>query len=206
MQVWWCTTYQKETPAKAFSCKLSEIFEKIYFVEHIRADAWMKWTKKNCVQSIRKKTPVNTSFLVHLQTCGVTAFPKETPSQMLFYRNCEVLQKVIFTEHCCATASDFLLHFQFITCFVSNKSVHSELSCLGHSEKRSVCSGNSLSKTQKTSLMVTFGGWGWRDKQKDILQKQSPGHVLQKRCSRIFGKFYRKTPVQEPIFKRSLRL
>ena len=43
-----------------------------------------------------------------LQTCGLTAFPKETPSQMLFYENNEVLQKVIFTEHCCATASDFL--------------------------------------------------------------------------------------------------
>ena len=32
------------------------------------------------------------------------------------------------------------------------------------------------------------------------------GHVLQKTCSRIFGKFDRKTPVQEPISKLSLRL
>ena len=40
--------------------------------------------------------------------CGPTGFPKETPSWTLFYENCEVLQKVIFTEHCRATASDFL--------------------------------------------------------------------------------------------------
>ena len=45
---------------------------------------------------------------------------------------------------------------------------------------------------QKTSLMVTFGGWGWREKQEHILQKQSPGYVLQKRCSTIFGKLFLK--------------
>ena len=39
--------------------------------------------------------------------------------------------------------------------------------------------------------MVTFCGWGWREKQKDILQKQSPGRVLQERSSKIFGKAYR---------------
>ena len=50
--------------------------------------------------------------------------------------------------------------------------------------------------------MVTFGGWGWRDKQKDILQKQSHGRDLQKRCSRLFGKFYRKTAVQDPFLKK----
>ena len=41
--------YQKETPAKTFSCKFFEIFEKTYFVEHIRADVRMKWTTKNCL-------------------------------------------------------------------------------------------------------------------------------------------------------------
>ena len=48
--------------------------------------------------------------------------------------------------------------------------------------------------------MVTFRGWGWREKQEDILQKQSFGRVLQERYSKIFGKAYRKTRVQEPFF------
>ena len=49
--------------------------------------------------------------------------------------------------------------------------------------------------------MVTFCGWGWRDKQNDILQKESPGHVLQERRSKIFGKTYWKTRVQRPFSK-----
>ena len=47
--------------------------------------------------------------------------------------------------------------------------------------------------------MVTCCGWDWREKQKDILQKQSPGRFLQERCSKIFGKAYRGTRVQEPF-------
>ena len=39
--------------------------------------------------------------------------------------------------------------------------------------------------------MVTFCGWGWREKQKDILQERS---------SKIFRKAYRKTRVQESQF------
>ena len=48
--------------------------------------------------------------------------------------------------------------------------------------------------------MVTFCCWGWRDKQKDILQ-ESPGRVLQERRSKIFGKTYWKTRVQRPFSK-----
>ena len=48
------------------------------------------------------------NLLVQLQICGLTAFLKDTPSQTPFYENCEVLQKVIFTEHRCAIAPDFL--------------------------------------------------------------------------------------------------
>ena len=48
------------------------------------------------------------SFLVQLQTCGLTVFPKGTPSQMLLYENCEVLQNILLTEQCCTNASDFL--------------------------------------------------------------------------------------------------
>ena len=38
-------------------------------------------------------------------------------------------------------------------------------------------------------------------KKKDILQKQSPGRILQESSSKIFGKAYRKTRAQEPFFK-----
>ena len=67
-------------------------------------------------------------------------------------------------------------------------------SCLWLSEKRSACSENSSSKTEKTSSMATFCGWSSRDRQKDILQKKSSGLVFQKSCFRIFDKFYRKIP------------
>ena len=49
--------------------------------------------------------------------------------------------------------------------------------------------------------MVTFFDWGWREKQNDILQKESPGRVLQERRSKIFGKTYWKTRVQRPFSK-----
>ena len=34
------------------------------------------------------------------------------------------------------------------------------------------------------------------------MQKQSPGRVLQERCSKIFGKAYKKTRVQETFLKK----
>ena len=49
--------------------------------------------------------------------------------------------------------------------------------------------------------MVTFCGWGWREKQKDILQMESLGGVLQERRSNIFGKTYWKTSAQRPFSK-----
>ena len=36
------------------------------------------------------------------------SFSKRDSITDAFYEDCEVLQKVIFKEHCCATASDFL--------------------------------------------------------------------------------------------------
>ena len=50
--------------------------------------------------------------------------------------------------------------------------------------------------------MVTLCDWGWCDKQKDILQKESTGRVLQERCSKIFDKTYWKTIVQRPFSKK----
>ena len=113
LQAWWCATLsRKKNLAQVFSCKFAENFKKTYFVEDVRTDAWVKWTKKIVfTKSIYRKTPVTASFLVQLQACGLTAFPKWTSSQMLFYENCEVLQNIIFTEQCCATASDFLYIF-----------------------------------------------------------------------------------------------
>ena len=49
--------------------------------------------------------------------------------------------------------------------------------------------------------MVTFRAWGWREKQKDILERQSPGRVLQERSCKMFRNGYRKTRVQEPFLK-----
>ena len=110
LQAWWCAALpRRKNFGTLFSYKLSEIFKKTDFVEHVRKNTWVKSTKKIVfTKAIHGKTPVMASFLVQLQTCRLTAFPKGTPSQMLFYENCEVLQNIIFTEHCCAAASDFL--------------------------------------------------------------------------------------------------
>ena len=54
---------------------LSILFKKTYLVEHVRTDAWVKWTKKiTFTKSIYGKTPAMASFLVQLQTCGLTVF------------------------------------------------------------------------------------------------------------------------------------
>ena len=72
-----CIFSRKKTRAQVFSCKFSEIFKKTYFVEHTRTDAWVKWTKKIVfTESIHRETPVMVSFLVQLQTCGLTDFQK----------------------------------------------------------------------------------------------------------------------------------
>ena len=127
LQASWCATLsRRKTLTQVFSCKFNEIFKKSYFVEYVRTDAWVKRTKKIVfTKSIYRKTSLMASFLVQLQTCGLGVFPKRTSSLMLFYENCEVLQNIIFAEQCCATASDFLWHFQCITWFISDKSVQS---------------------------------------------------------------------------------
>ena len=73
-----CNFFKKKTLAQVFCCKFSEIFKKAYFVEHARTDAWVKWTKKKIfTKSIHRETPVVASFLVQLQTSGLTVFPKK---------------------------------------------------------------------------------------------------------------------------------
>ena len=73
LQAWWSATLsRKKTLAYVFSCKFSEIFKKTYFAEHSQRDAWLKWTKIEFTKSIHRKTPVMASFLVQLQTCGLS--------------------------------------------------------------------------------------------------------------------------------------
>ena len=92
LHAWWCAALpRRKNFGTLFSYKLSEIFKKNYFVEHVRKNAWVKSTKKIVfAKAIHGKTLVMASFLVQLQTCRLTVFPKRTPSQMLFYKNCEV--------------------------------------------------------------------------------------------------------------------
>ena len=71
----------------------------------------LEWNEpeKNCIcKSYSHQNTGDGILLVEMQTCGLAVFPKETPSQMFFYENCEVLQNIIFTEECWVTVSDFL--------------------------------------------------------------------------------------------------
>ena len=61
-------------------------------------------------------------------------------------------------------------------------------------------------KRKKTSPMAMPRGPGRRNKNRDTLQRESPRSALQKRCSKIFAKSYRKTSVREPFFKKGFRL
>ena len=53
-------------------------------------------------------------------------YEKRNSSQMLSCKICEVLRKIILTEHCGTTASDFQQHFERIACFISSKSTQSK--------------------------------------------------------------------------------
>ena len=114
--------YQERKLQHLFSCKFSEIFKMTNFVEHVRTDAWVKWTK-NIVftKSIHREIPVMQSFLVQLIICGLTAFSKSDSITDAFLWKFEVLWNIIFIEQCCATAADFQWCFQRITCFISDK-------------------------------------------------------------------------------------
>ena len=101
----------KQTQAQVFFCKFSKIFKKTYFVKYARMNTWVKWTKKIFTKSIQRETPIMASFLVHLQTCGLTVFPKRDYITDAFLCKLAVLQNINFTEKCCVTASDFPLAF-----------------------------------------------------------------------------------------------
>ena len=72
-----CNFFKKKTLAQVFCCKFSEIFKKTYFVEHARNGCLSEMNKKTVfTKYIHRETPVMVSFLVQLQTCGLTVFPK----------------------------------------------------------------------------------------------------------------------------------
>ena len=89
-----CATFSRNSGIM-FSCKFSEIFKKTYFVEDARSDARVKWTKTIVLtKSIHRETPVMASFLVQLQTCGLTIFSKRDSITYVF-----LWKLASFTEH-----------------------------------------------------------------------------------------------------------
>ena len=114
---------KKKTLEQVFSCKFSEIF-KISFVEHARADAWLKWTKKIIfTKSIHRETTVMASFLVQLQTRGLTVFPKRDFITGVFLWKLESFTEHQFYRKMLRDCFWFLRHFKSITCLISDKSV-----------------------------------------------------------------------------------
>ena len=62
-----------------------------YFVEHVRTDGWVIWTKKSAfTKSIFRKTLAMVSFLIHLLTCRLTVF------QNGFHHRCFFMKIVKF--------------------------------------------------------------------------------------------------------------
>ena len=69
----------------------------------------LEWNETKCIYKIHSQEDTGKdAFFSTVTDMWAYSFSKGTPSQMVFKENCEVLQKVIFTEYSCATASDFL--------------------------------------------------------------------------------------------------
>ena len=66
---------------------------------------------------------------VELQTWGLTVLRKRNSITDALLWNLWSLQKIIstFAEDCWATASKFQQHYERIACFISNKSIQSQL-------------------------------------------------------------------------------
>ena len=96
---------------------VSLLFEKTYFVEHVRTDAWVIRTKIIAfTKSIYRTTPEMASFLVQLQTCGLTVF------QNGLHHRCFSMKIGKFYRTMLRDCFWFLWHFQCITCLISDKS------------------------------------------------------------------------------------
>ena len=120
-----CNFFEKKNSGAGVSCKFSKIFKRTNFVEHARTDAWVKWIEKIVfTKFIHRETPVMTSFLMQLQTYGLTVFLKRDSITDAF-----LWKLVHFTEH--QFYRIMLRHFWFpvtfsmYACLTSGKSVQS---------------------------------------------------------------------------------
>ena len=138
LQAWWCATLsRKKLWHRYFSVSL--LLKKTHLVEHVLTDAWVIWTKKiTFTKSICRKKPAMSSYLVHLQRCGLTVFLNEL-------------------HHRCFSMTFLMYHLLY-----------------------------------QWQIIV------WRYK----VNSHIFGGVFQERCSKIFGKAYRETCVQEGFFSK----
>ena len=67
---------KKKLRHRRFPVSFPKFLKKTDFLEHVRTNAWVKWKKIVFTKAIHRKIPVMTSFLVQLQTCGLTDFSK----------------------------------------------------------------------------------------------------------------------------------
>ena len=106
---WCCTTLSERNSGKGVVLCVFRNFWKELFCRTCPSGKLTETNQKRYrVLSIHKKTPAEDIFFSAVADMWAYGFSKRIPSQILFYENYEVSQKVIFTDHCCATASDFL--------------------------------------------------------------------------------------------------
>ena len=101
LQAWLCATFQeKKLWNRGFVslvsfCKFSQIFNKTYFVKQCPNGCLSEMNQKNVfTKSIHRKTAVMASFLMQLQTYGLTVFPKSDSITDAF-----LWKSGSFTEH-----------------------------------------------------------------------------------------------------------
>ena len=129
--------HKEKTPAQLFSCKLFEIFKKTDFAEHLRMLECNEPKKIVFTKAVHRKAPVMASFLGHLQTGGLTVFPKRTA--LCFSMKIAEFNRTSFLQNSAArllliSCNDFNVS---LALSVINQFSHSYLK-----KKRSVCAEN----------------------------------------------------------------
>ena len=121
-----CNLFEDHNSGNGVFLWIFQIFKEVLFCRTCPNRCLSEKNQKNVfTKSIHRETLVMASFLVQLQICGLTVFPKRDSITVIFYENWEVLQNINFTEQCCATGSDFLWNIQCITCLISDESIQS---------------------------------------------------------------------------------
>ena len=107
LQAWCCTTLSERNSGKGVVlCVFRNFWKDLFCRTYPSGKLTETNQKRNCF--IHSQENTSRRHLNAVADMWAYSFSKRTPSQIIFYENCEVLQKVIFTDHCCATASDFL--------------------------------------------------------------------------------------------------